>query len=57
VEASGWNVDEFLRSVHWLLKDTPARREDYRKSVENEPIMPCDSAKQGGQKTFLLSNV
>lgn len=40
VEASGWNIDEFLKSVHWLLKDTPARREDYRKSVENEPVMP-----------------
>ena len=40
VDASGWNIDEFLRSVHWLLKDTPARREDYRASVHNEPVMP-----------------
>jgi hypothetical protein len=22
VEASGWNIDEFLKSVHWLLKYT-----------------------------------
>ena len=40
VEALTWNIDEFLRSVHWLLKDTPARREDYNKAVENDPIMP-----------------
>jgi hypothetical protein len=41
IDASGWNVDEFLKSIHWLLKDTPARREDYAKSVQNEnPLMP-----------------
>ena len=41
VEASGWNVDEFLKSIHWLLKDTPARREDYAKAVQNQnPVMP-----------------
>ena len=41
VDASGWNVDEFLKSVHWLLKDTPARREDYAKAVQSEsPLMP-----------------
>ena len=40
VDASGWNIDEFLRSAHRLLKDDPDRREDYRKSVVNDPIMP-----------------
>lgn len=41
VEPSGWNVDEFLKSVHWCLKDTPARRDDYAKAVNNEnPLMP-----------------
>ena len=25
-KASGWEVDKFLSSLHWLFKDTPARR-------------------------------
>ena len=41
VEASGWNVDEFLKNIHWLLNDTPARRENYAKAVQNQnPVMP-----------------
>ena len=26
--------------MHWLLKDTPARREDYSKSVTGDVLMP-----------------
>ena len=40
VEASGWNVDDFLKSLHWLLKDSPARREDYGKCVGEVAVMP-----------------
>jgi hypothetical protein len=41
IDASGWNVDEFLKSVHWLLKDMPARREDYATAVKSDsPVMP-----------------
>lgn len=41
VDASGWTVDEFLKSIYWLLKDTPARREDFAKAVKMEsPITP-----------------
>lgn len=40
VEATGWNTDEFLNSVYWLLKDTPARREDYAGVVGGEALMP-----------------
>lgn len=41
IDASGWNVDEFLKSIHWLLKDTPARRDDYAKAVQSDsPVMP-----------------
>jgi len=35
VIASGWSVDEFLKNLHLLFKDTPARREDYEKVVNN----------------------
>jgi len=35
VAASGWSVDEFLMSLHWIFKDTPTRREDYEKVVKN----------------------
>ena len=40
VEATGWNTDEFLKSIYWLLKDTPARRDDYAKVVGIEAVMP-----------------
>ena len=36
VDASGWTVDEFLKSVYWLLKDTPARRADYARAVNDD---------------------
>ena len=28
-DASDWAVDEFLSSIYWLFKGTPARREDF----------------------------
>ena len=34
--ASTWNVDEFMKSLHWLFKDTPVRREDYCRAVKND---------------------
>jgi len=38
---SGWDVDEFLSSLHWLFKDTPARRDDYCKAVGKlQPVIP-----------------
>ena len=45
-DATGWRVDQFLSSAHWLLKDTPARREDYAKAVEETtPVMPLKYCK------------
>ena len=33
VEDTKWKLDSFLKSLHQLLKDSPARREDYRKAI------------------------
>src|SRR6218665_3172853 len=45
VNASGRNIDEFLRNMHWLLEDTPDCREYYRISVETKPLMPLQFCK------------
>ena len=45
VKASGRNIDEFLRNMHWLLEDTPDSREYYRISVETKPLMPLQFCK------------
>ena len=36
---SGWNVSSFLSSLYYLYKDSPARREDYRK-VSSSTVLP-----------------
>ena len=38
-KASGWAVDSFLSSCYWLLKDTPARREDFVNATDSD-VMP-----------------
>jgi len=45
VEATGWSIDEFLKSILWLLKDTPARREDYVGIVGDVALMPLHFCK------------
>ena len=40
VNASGRNIDEFLRNMHWLLEDTPDSREHCRISVETANQTP-----------------
>ncbi len=48
-DASNWNVDQFLSNAYWLLKDFPARREDYAKAVgQISPLMLLNSVKQDG---------
>ena len=37
--ATGWHVDKFLSSLYYLIKDTPARREDFR-SVTSSGLFP-----------------
>ena len=38
---SGWHIDKYLKSLYTLLKDVPARRDDYEKSVISEvPMYP-----------------
>lgn len=45
-DASNWNVDQFLSNAYWLLKDSPARREDYAKAVgQISPLMPLKFCK------------
>lgn len=39
VKKSGWNVSSFLSSLYYLYKDSPARREDYRK-VSSSTVLP-----------------
>ena len=40
-KASTWEVDEFLKSLFWLFKDTPARRQDFGKATKNpNPVFP-----------------
>lgn len=45
-DAAQWNLDQFLSSAYWLLKDSPARREDYAKAVgQTSPLMPLKFCK------------
>lgn len=45
-DALNWNVDQFLSNAYWLLKDSPARREDYAKAVgQISPLMPLKFCK------------
>ena len=39
MSATGWELDAFLNSAYYLLKDTPARREDYS-SATGSDIFP-----------------
>ena len=29
IQSSGWNIDKVLKSMYWILHDSPARREIY----------------------------
>ena len=41
LEATGWNIDDLLYAFLRLLKDAPARQEDYYKANDNKsPPMP-----------------
>lgn len=45
-DASDWMIDQFISSAYWLLKDSPARREDYAKAVgATSPLMPLKFCK------------
>ena len=33
MEATDWQVNSLLKALHQLLKDTPARRDDYDEAV------------------------
>jgi hypothetical protein len=35
--ASGWDISSVLRSLYYLFKDAPARREDYAK-ITKKPL-------------------
>ena len=35
VEATDWQVNSLLKALHQLLKDTPARRDDYDEAIIN----------------------
>lgn len=37
--ASGWNIDQLLRSLWWLFSDSPARRADYT-SITKSDVFP-----------------
>ena len=46
VEDTKWKLDSFLKALHQLLKNSPARREDYRKAVgSNDSPMPLKFCK------------
>nr|XP_042897038.1 uncharacterized protein LOC122269187 [Parasteatoda tepidariorum] len=34
-----WHLDDFLRSLHWLFKDAPARKEDFLEASQSK-LMP-----------------
>jgi len=38
-KVSGWALDRFLSSLYWLLKDSPARREDFIEAT-GTTVMP-----------------
>ena len=38
-KATGWKISDFLLSLYYLFKDSPARREDFQESCGNA-IMP-----------------
>lgn len=44
VAASRWNIDEFMKSLYWLFKDTPAKCEHFCPAVNNEkkPLFPME---------------
>lgn len=45
-DATQWNLDQFLSSAYWLLKDSPARRQDYSNAVgQTSPLMPLKFCK------------
>ncbi|XP_059169593.1 uncharacterized protein LOC131951256 [Physella acuta] len=43
MEATSWNLDKFLKSLHKLFEDTPARREDFTKATGSSifPLRFC----------------
>ena len=43
IDASGWDLETFLKALHILFEDTPARREDYL-SVTNKGIAESKEA-------------
>ena len=43
-KAAGWAVNELLRSMYGLFKDSPARRSDYRKCFVFKEILPSSLA-------------
>lgn len=46
MERTDWKVDSVLRAMYQLLKDTPARREDYEKTVGSgspKPLKYCQT--------------
>lgn len=44
-DEAGWTLQKTLSSLYWLLKDSPARREDYTKVTGNSvfPLKFCQN--------------
>ncbi|KAK6972356.1 Protein FAM135B, partial [Biomphalaria glabrata] len=46
MDSSDWNLDKFLKSLHTIFNDTPARREDFEKAISPvEAIYPLKFCK------------
>ena len=45
LKETGWKIDEFLKSLYWLFKDSPARREDLMSVSGEDKLFPLKFCK------------